>query len=128
MNVSSADARVVSADPAHYNVAKAALSALTKVIAEQFDGRNVRAVTVSPGPIRTGVRIDPDGFIWKRRSVSQVSTLSPQLRTSRNARPFRGPELPSTLPPGCLWRMAISGSTVRSTYKIDTLNAGGIPG
>lgn len=63
VNVSSAGARLVSAGPAHYNVAKAALNALTKVIAEQFGDRKVRAVTVSPGPIRTGVWTDPDGFI-----------------------------------------------------------------
>lgn len=63
INVSSAGARIVSAGPAHYNVAKAALNALTKVIAEQFGGQGVRAVTVSPGPIRTGVWTDDDGFI-----------------------------------------------------------------
>lgn len=63
VNVSSAGARVVSAGPAHYNVAKAALNALTKVMAEQFGGLGVRAVTVSPGPIRTGVWTDDDGFI-----------------------------------------------------------------
>ena len=63
VNVSSAGARVVSAGPAHYNVAKAALNALTKVIAEQYGARGVRAITVSPGPVSTGVWTDPDGFI-----------------------------------------------------------------
>jgi len=65
VNVSSAGARIVSAGPAHYNVAKAALNALTKVIAEQFGGRDVRAITVSPGPISTGVWTDPDGLIGR---------------------------------------------------------------
>ncbi len=50
VNVSSAGARVVSAGPAHYNVAKAALNALTKVMAEQFGGHGVRAVTVISRP------------------------------------------------------------------------------
>ena len=63
INVSSAGARIVTAGPAHYNVAKAALGALTKVIAEQFGAHGVRAITVSPGPIRTGVWTDADGFI-----------------------------------------------------------------
>lgn len=63
VNVSSAGARVVTAGPAHYNVAKAALGALTKVIAEQFGEQGVRAATVSPGPISTGVWTDADGFI-----------------------------------------------------------------
>jgi NAD(P)-dependent dehydrogenase (short-subunit alcohol dehydrogenase family) len=65
VNVSSAGARLVAAGPAHYNVAKAALNALTKVIAEQFGGQGVRAITVSPGPISTGVWTDPDGFIGR---------------------------------------------------------------
>ncbi|MEW9526977.1 SDR family NAD(P)-dependent oxidoreductase [Microbispora sp. NPDC049125] len=63
VNVSSAGARVVSAGPADYNVSKAALNALTKVFAEQFGPSGVRAVTVSPGPVRTGVWTDPDGLI-----------------------------------------------------------------
>jgi NAD(P)-dependent dehydrogenase (short-subunit alcohol dehydrogenase family) len=65
INVSSAGARLVSAGPAHYNVAKAALNALTKVIAEQFGDRGVRAITVAPGPIATGVWTDPNGFIGR---------------------------------------------------------------
>jgi NAD(P)-dependent dehydrogenase (short-subunit alcohol dehydrogenase family) len=63
INVSSAGARLVTAGPVDYNVAKAALNALTKVIAEQFGPYGVRAVTVAPGPVATGVWTDPDGFI-----------------------------------------------------------------
>ncbi|MEU4827676.1 SDR family oxidoreductase [Actinomadura sp. NPDC023710] len=73
VNVSSAGARLVSAGPAHYNVAKAALNALTKVVAEQFGDRDVRAITVSPGPIRTGVWTDPDGFIGRVAQEQGVS-------------------------------------------------------
>jgi NAD(P)-dependent dehydrogenase (short-subunit alcohol dehydrogenase family) len=63
VNVSSAGARLVTAGPVDYNVAKAALNALTKVIAEQFGAQGVRAITVAPGPVSTGVWTDPDGFI-----------------------------------------------------------------
>lgn len=63
INISSTGARIVAAGPADYNVSKAALSALTKVIAEQFGGQGVRAITVSPGPVSTGVWTDPDGFV-----------------------------------------------------------------
>jgi NAD(P)-dependent dehydrogenase (short-subunit alcohol dehydrogenase family) len=63
INVSSAGARLVTAGPVDYNVAKAALNALTKVIAEQFGAQGVRAITVAPGPVSTGVWTDPDGFI-----------------------------------------------------------------
>lgn len=65
VNVSSSGARVVNGGPVHYNVAKAALNALTKVIAEQFGGSGVRAITVSPGPILTGVWTDPEGLIGR---------------------------------------------------------------
>ena len=63
INISSAGAHIVTAGPAHYNVAKAALNALGKVIAEQYGAAGVRAITISPGPVSTGVWTDPDGFI-----------------------------------------------------------------
>ena len=63
INISSAGAHLVTAGPAHYNVAKAALNALTKVVAEQYGAQGVRAITVSPGPVDTGVWNDPNGFI-----------------------------------------------------------------
>jgi NAD(P)-dependent dehydrogenase (short-subunit alcohol dehydrogenase family) len=63
VNVSAAGARLVGGGPADSNVAKAALNALTKVVSEQFGLQGVRAVTVSPGPTRTGVWTDPDGMI-----------------------------------------------------------------
>jgi NAD(P)-dependent dehydrogenase (short-subunit alcohol dehydrogenase family) len=63
INVSSAGARLVSAGPFDYNVSKAALNALTKVIAEQYGSQGVRAITVSPGPVETQVWTSPDGLI-----------------------------------------------------------------
>lgn len=65
VNVSSNGARLVSGGPFDYNVSKAALSALTKVVAEQFGPQGVRAVTVSPGPTATQVWTDPDGPIGR---------------------------------------------------------------
>jgi NAD(P)-dependent dehydrogenase (short-subunit alcohol dehydrogenase family) len=65
VNVSSVGARLVGAGPIDYNVSKAALNALTKVIAEQFGDQGVRAITVSPGPVSTGVFTDPDGFVGR---------------------------------------------------------------
>jgi NAD(P)-dependent dehydrogenase (short-subunit alcohol dehydrogenase family) len=65
INVSSVGAHLVSAGPVDYNVSKAALNALTKVIAEQFGPQGVRAISVSPGPVSTGVWTDPEGFIGR---------------------------------------------------------------
>jgi NAD(P)-dependent dehydrogenase (short-subunit alcohol dehydrogenase family) len=87
VNVSSAGARLVSAGPAHYNVSKAALNALTKVIAEQYGGRGVRAVTVAPGGVSTGLWTDPDGFIGQlaRRQGVAHETFSAQLQSALGA-------------------------------------------
>ncbi|MCM3885541.1 SDR family oxidoreductase [Frankia sp. R82] len=63
ITISSAGARLVSAGPFDYNVSKAALNALGKVISEQYAPQGVRAVTVSPGPVSTDVWTSPDGFI-----------------------------------------------------------------
>jgi NAD(P)-dependent dehydrogenase (short-subunit alcohol dehydrogenase family) len=65
INVSSVGAHLVSAGPVDYNVSKAALNALTKVVAEQFGPQGVRAIAVSPGPVSTGVWTDPEGFIGR---------------------------------------------------------------
>ena len=72
VNVSSAGARIVSAGPADYNVAKAALNALTKVISEQYAAQGVRAITISPGPVSTGVWTDPDGMIGRLAQIQGV--------------------------------------------------------
>jgi NAD(P)-dependent dehydrogenase (short-subunit alcohol dehydrogenase family) len=65
-------ARLVAAGPVDANVAKAALNALTKVVSEQCGPRGVRAVTVSPGPTRTGVWTDVDGMVARLVSARGV--------------------------------------------------------
>ena len=60
VNVSSVGARA-SFRPVDYGTAKAALTNLTKALAEEFGGQGLRAVTVSPGPTRTPIWTDPDG-------------------------------------------------------------------
>jgi NAD(P)-dependent dehydrogenase (short-subunit alcohol dehydrogenase family) len=87
INISSAGARLVSAGPFDYNVSKAALNALTKVTAEQFGGQGVRAVTIAPGPVSTGVWTGTDGFIAriaKEQGLSHES-FADQLKNSLDA-------------------------------------------
>lgn len=72
ITISSAGARLVSAGPFDYNVSKAALNALTKVIAEQYGPQGVRAITVSPGPVRTQVWTDGDGLIARLAATQGV--------------------------------------------------------
>ena len=60
VNVSSISARA-GFRPVDYGTAKAALTNLTKALAEEFGAQGLRAVTVSPGPTRTPIWTDPDG-------------------------------------------------------------------
>jgi NAD(P)-dependent dehydrogenase (short-subunit alcohol dehydrogenase family) len=87
INVSSAGARLVSAGPFDYNVSKAALNALTKVIAEQYGPQGVRAITVAPGPVRTQVWTDPDGLIARLAQTQGTDhhTFAEQLMTTMGA-------------------------------------------
>nr|WP_231904906.1 SDR family oxidoreductase [Streptantibioticus cattleyicolor] len=61
VNVSSIGARNATG-PIDYATAKAALNTLGKALAAEFGPRGVRVNTVSPGPTRTPVWEDPDGY------------------------------------------------------------------
>lgn len=58
VNVSSLGARIAGPGT-DYGVAKAGLTNLTKALSEEYAPRGLRAVTVSPGPTRTGMWTDP---------------------------------------------------------------------
>jgi NAD(P)-dependent dehydrogenase (short-subunit alcohol dehydrogenase family) len=62
VNVSSIGAWQPAGPPLAYNVAKAALKAFGKGLAEEFGPRGVRVITVTPGPTRTDVWEAPDGL------------------------------------------------------------------
>ncbi|MFT3691236.1 SDR family NAD(P)-dependent oxidoreductase [Paenirhodobacter sp.] len=62
INISSIGGRMPQAGPTPYTTAKAALTAYGKALAEEFGSQGVRAVTVSPGPARTAMWTDPQGF------------------------------------------------------------------
>lgn len=53
VNVSSINARLPQSPVTDYAAAKAALTNLSKLLAEEFGPRGVRVNTVSPGPTRT---------------------------------------------------------------------------
>ncbi|MGK5629930.1 SDR family oxidoreductase [Streptomyces sp. URMC 123] len=61
INVSSIGARAAF-QPVDYGTAKAALTNLSKALAEEFGPRGLRALTVSPGPTRTQNWGAADGY------------------------------------------------------------------
>jgi putative oxidoreductase len=61
VNISSIGARAAF-QPVDYGTAKAAMTNLSKALAEEFGPRGLRALTVSPGPTRTQNWGDPDGY------------------------------------------------------------------
>ncbi|CAL9542768.1 3-oxoacyl-[acyl-carrier-protein] reductase FabG [Streptomyces sp. enrichment culture] len=62
VNVSSISARVPHGGPIAYAVAKAAVTAFGKALAEEFGPRGIRVNTVSPGPVRTDMWESPTGY------------------------------------------------------------------
>ncbi|MEV4222808.1 SDR family oxidoreductase [Nonomuraea sp. NPDC049725] len=62
VNVSSNGARMPHAGPVPYTTAKAALTAWSKALAEEFGPQGVRVNTVSPGPVLTAMWEAPDGY------------------------------------------------------------------
>ncbi|GAA4624493.1 SDR family oxidoreductase [Actinoallomurus vinaceus] len=61
VNISSIGARAAF-QPVDYGTAKAAMTNLSKALAEEFGPQGLRALTVSPGPTRTQNWGDPDGY------------------------------------------------------------------
>lgn len=71
VNVSSIGARAAY-QPTDYGTAKAALTNLTKALAEEFGAQGLRALTVSPGPTRTGNWRDPDGYAGQLAAAAGI--------------------------------------------------------
>ncbi|MBV9282935.1 MAG: SDR family oxidoreductase [Chloroflexi bacterium] len=61
VNVSSVNARQPGAEVAEYSAAKAAITNLTRMLAEEFTPRGVRINAVAPGPVATQAWVGPGG-------------------------------------------------------------------
>ncbi|MGO4614665.1 SDR family NAD(P)-dependent oxidoreductase [Nocardia sp. 2YAB30] len=81
VNVSSIAGRAPGGAVADYGVAKAAVTALSKSLAEQFGPLGVRVNTVSPGPVRTAFWEAADGPGGKIAAANgtRVEEFLPQL-------------------------------------------------
>jgi NAD(P)-dependent dehydrogenase (short-subunit alcohol dehydrogenase family) len=79
VNISSIGARMPHTGPVPYTTAKAALNAFGKALAEEYGDRGVRVATVSPGPTRTSLWTDPNGFggaVAAAQGVSHADLLA----------------------------------------------------
>ena len=61
VNLSSVNARLPGPPVADYSAAKAAVTNLTRVVAEEFTAKGVRVNAVAPGPVSTQAWIGPGG-------------------------------------------------------------------
>jgi len=61
VNVSSVNARQPGAEVADYSAAKAAITNLTRMLAEEFTAKGVRVNAVAPGPVATEAWVGPGG-------------------------------------------------------------------
>jgi len=62
VNLSTVNSRVPAPGPVGYSEAKAAVTALSKRLSEEFGPQGVRVNTVSPGVVGTSLWRDPNGF------------------------------------------------------------------
>ncbi|MDQ3790744.1 MAG: SDR family oxidoreductase [Actinomycetota bacterium] len=69
VNISSIGAKAAY-QPVDYGTAKAALTNLSKALAEEFGLRGLRVLTVTPGPTRTQNWADPEGYAGRLAAES----------------------------------------------------------
>lgn len=73
VNISSISARLPVTGPVGYSEVKAALTAFSKRVSEEFGPRGVHVNTVSPGVVGSSMWRDPRGFGAKVAAASGVS-------------------------------------------------------
>ncbi|MFI1915296.1 SDR family oxidoreductase [Nocardia sp. NPDC020380] len=73
VTVSSINSRVPAVGPAGYSEAKAALTAFSKRVSEEFGPQGVRANTVAPGPVATAIWLSDDNIGAKLAAANGIT-------------------------------------------------------
>ncbi|MFI7338352.1 SDR family NAD(P)-dependent oxidoreductase [Streptomyces sp. NPDC050085] len=121
VNISSIGARLPAAGPVDYNVAKAALTALGKALAEEFGPRGVRVNTVSPGPVRTDLWEAPGSFgaqLAELHGLTHAELLdqAPQLMGMTTNRLTEPEEVAAVV---AFLVSPVAGSVTGADYRVD---------
>jgi NAD(P)-dependent dehydrogenase (short-subunit alcohol dehydrogenase family) len=122
VNISSVLARQPSPINGEYSTAKAALSALTKALSEEFGPRGVRVNTVSPGVVRTPWWTDEGGVadMFAQQAGSDrntvLDTMVPEMLRLATGRFVEPQEIADVV---ALLASPKSGSTTGAEFIVD---------
>ncbi len=83
-NVSSINGRIPLGTIADYSASKAALVSMAKAVSKEYAGRQVRVVTVSPGPTATPMWLGPKGIAAQTSEQTSTPAEAVIERAERN--------------------------------------------
>jgi NAD(P)-dependent dehydrogenase (short-subunit alcohol dehydrogenase family) len=122
VNVSSVMARQPSAINVDYAAAKAALSCLTKSLAEEFGPQGIRVNGISPGPVKTAWWTEEGGaadILAEHTATDRetvMGTLAPEMMQLTTGRLIDPKEIADAV---LFLASPRSGSTVGTEYAVD---------
>jgi 3-oxoacyl-[acyl-carrier protein] reductase len=88
VNVSSTAGKRPSAMMAEYSVAKAAQLSLSRLYADRFAAAGVLVNAICPGPVRSGMWMDPGGLLDQSRELADLGSREEALELAGSKRPI----------------------------------------
>jgi len=88
VNVSSTAGKRPSAMMAEYSVAKAAQLSLSRLYADRYAAAGVLVNAICPGPVRSGMWMDPGGLLDQSRELADLGSREEALELAGSKRPI----------------------------------------